>query len=220
MANTDKYGKWETFDYKRNEYNFRGRRNVRLVRNGKKNIAVVKTKHDNKRQTAEEFRNEVQLLASMDHPNILKILDYDLEAERPYMVTELCRGGTLETADLAEWTTGEKALCFQQICDAFAYLWEQGLTKSDHSFDNIFLKGDKTAVLGDFESARAISKDVEGVKAILHNMGYCFWEIMEGRRFERLLWEERRLNGKIEEAEKKLEALQQQKANLYHFPGS
>ncbi|GEM_PF-2645942 len=40
-----------------------------------------------------KFLNRIESLKGLDHPNILNLLDYDLEAERPYMVTELCRGG-------------------------------------------------------------------------------------------------------------------------------
>lgn len=117
------------------------------------------------------FRNEVETLKGLDHPNIVRPLNYDLEADRPYMITELCKGGDLQRADLSSWGIHEKQQCFHQICDTFSYLWNNGLSKSDHNFKNIFLKEDgRTLVIGYFETARAIERNAEGVKDILHNM--------------------------------------------------
>jgi serine/threonine protein kinase len=160
------------------------------------------------------FITRIETLKDLDHPNILNLLDYDLEAERPYLVTELCRGGTLKSVDLSTWTIKEKQLCFYQICRGFAYLWEHGLTKSDHNFKNIFLKEDNTPVIGDFESAHEILTNAEGVIKVLSQMGYTFWEIMEGKKFNQVQEEERRLNEQIEELTSQLEDLKQQKAQL------
>ena len=161
-----------------------------------------------------KFLNRIESLKGLDHPNILNLLDYDLEAERPYMVTELCKGGTLGSTNLSEWTVEEKKQCFYQICEAFAYLWDHGLVKGDHNFKNIFLKEDKTPVIGDFESTSTISKDAEGVAKILHTAGYTFWEIMEEKGFNSVLAKERQINKQIESLTSQLEELQQQKAQL------
>jgi hypothetical protein len=40
---------------------------------------VVKTKSH--RQVSDEFAAEVEIFASMDHPNIVRVIEYDLEAQ-------------------------------------------------------------------------------------------------------------------------------------------
>lgn len=137
-----------------------------------------------------------------------------MAAERPYLVTELCRGGTLAHVALSKWTAHEKMKCYQGICAGFAYLWENGLTKSDHNFKNIFLRENKTPVIGDFESAQKITTDAEGVKSILGVMGYGFYELVTGREFNPVYHEERRIDKKIEALTDQLEELKQQKAEL------
>lgn len=38
---------------------------------------------------------EIELLCTIDHPNIIKVIDYYEDSDRIYMVTELCNGGDL-----------------------------------------------------------------------------------------------------------------------------
>ena len=179
-----------------------------------KTLGYVKFQKGDSERSREKFISEVEALEGLGHPNIVKLLDYDSEAERPYMVTELCKGGTLKSTNLSEWTVEEKRICFRQICEAFAYLWDKGITKGDHNFKNIFLKEGNTPVIGDFEYASSINRDAEGVAKILHTAGYCFWEIMEEKKFNSVLARERRINKQIEELSEQLEELQQQKAEL------
>ena len=161
------------------------------------------------------FLIRINTLKQLDHPNILKLLDYDLEAEHPWMITELCKGGDLRKVDFSKWTVHEKFQCYQQVCDAFAYLWEQGITKSDHNLKNIFLKENKIPVIGDFESASSVSKDAEGVRRVLNQASLFLWEFMEGKDFNLLLCEERRINKDIDALSKEIENLQSQKEKLY-----
>ena len=44
----------------------------------------------------ERFRTEVESLRSLDHPNVIKLIAFDLEVARPYLVSEFCSGGDLE----------------------------------------------------------------------------------------------------------------------------
>jgi serine/threonine protein kinase len=36
----------------------------------------------------ERFRSEVEALQSIDHPNVIKVIDFNFEAQRPYFVSE------------------------------------------------------------------------------------------------------------------------------------
>jgi len=48
--------------------------------------------------TAEEekaFKDEIEILSKLDHPNILKLYEIYTDEKRYYIVTELCKGGEL-----------------------------------------------------------------------------------------------------------------------------
>ena len=56
------------------------------------------------------FKTEMVLMRSLDHPNIVKFLDYFEDTKRYYIVTELCHGGEL-------FQTIEKYLKTGQVFD-------------------------------------------------------------------------------------------------------
>lgn len=210
MANNQKYGKWESFSYNRREYNFNGRVNVKLVRNGE-TIAVVKTK--NHRQEPKDFANEVEILASMEHPNIVTVLEHDLQAETPYMIMDFIEGGTIDHAELESWTYEERFICFQQVCQAVAYVHDRGYIKSDVFNGNVFLKEDKTPVIGDFEYSKPI-ENTDHIAGEMTSLAQLFWKMMYGKKFTTNMMEEKRLNEKIESLTSELEELKQEKAQL------
>ena len=42
-----------------------------------------------------EFRNEVEILKQIDHPNVIKVYEYFMDAKNFHLVTDLCRGGEM-----------------------------------------------------------------------------------------------------------------------------
>ena len=61
-------------------------------------IRAVKTIHKKSLKTEEEkqtFFNEVSVLKSLDHPNILKLYEFYQDSRNYYLITEYCAGGEL-----------------------------------------------------------------------------------------------------------------------------
>lgn len=100
----------------------------------------------------ERFKREVEAIRNLTHENIVRLVDFDLEAEKPYLVTEHCSGGNLAQAKPFWHDSPIKALeIFQQICQGVAYAHNQGVIHRDLKPENIFLRTDEgPAVVGDF----------------------------------------------------------------------
>lgn len=97
------------------------------------------------------FKVEVDACSRLDHPNILRVLEYSTDDPKgAYMVTEYCEGGTLAEANLTKWTALEKIDLFSLICEAVACAHENGITHRDLKPENIFLRKDGSPVVGDF----------------------------------------------------------------------
>ena len=104
-------------------------------------------------QALARFRQEVETIKRLDHPNIIKIIDADLTAREPYFVTEYCAGG-----DLADWMKrpGDysvlKALeLFLEVCAGVNHAVTNGVTHRDIKPENIFLRTpDGPAVVADW----------------------------------------------------------------------
>ncbi len=48
-------------------------------------------------EDSEAFRQEAQLIARLEHPHIVRVLDYDVQAGTPFLVMSFAPGGTLRS---------------------------------------------------------------------------------------------------------------------------
>jgi len=102
----------------------------------------------------ERLRREIEAVAALDHPGIVKLLDADLEADRPYAVYQFESGGSLAnlaTAELLEVPLTQRLRWCEQICSGLQAAHDAGLVHRDVKPENILLSCDRTtARLCDF----------------------------------------------------------------------
>ena len=98
------------------------------------------------------FRNEVEAGLRLEHQNIVEVIDSDLEADSPYIVTKHYRGGSLDKNPPFSRGLGELLDLYGQVCDGMAYAHSKGVIHRDLKPGNIFLEEGPTghAVVGDF----------------------------------------------------------------------
>ena len=109
----------------------------------------------------ERFRREAMLAASLDHPNIVRVYDFDTKDEISYLIMTFVRGVTLDERLRGEArpTTDEILRTIREIADALGYAHRRGIVHRDVKPSNILLDEDTgRALLADFGIAR-----VEGV---------------------------------------------------------
>src|SRR5215471_16240613 len=109
------------------------------------------------------FQREAEVLASLNHPNIAAIHDFEETHGTRYLVLELVEGETLADRIARGPVPVEEALLIaKQICDALQAAHEKGIVHRDLKPANIKLApGDKVKVL-DFGLAKALT-DASGV---------------------------------------------------------
>lgn len=98
------------------------------------------------------FRKEAETTKSLDHPNILKVIDFNIDDEDPYMITEYCPDGNLQKAKPFWRNSIVEALeLFEKICEAvhYAHSFSPIVVHRDIKPANLFLRG-REPVLGDF----------------------------------------------------------------------
>ena len=85
-------------------------------------IKVVRAEKDN-REILERFRQERNILASLDHPNIARLLDGDSTDEGlPYFVMEFVDGQPiLRWCDERKLNVGQRLELFRSVCAAVQY---------------------------------------------------------------------------------------------------
>src|SRR5579864_2527981 len=114
--------------------------------------------------TGARFKNERQILASLNHPNIAKILDGGTTAEGvPFFVMELVEGQRVDRyCDEHKLTTTERLKLFLQICSAVQYAHQRLIIHRDLKPGNILVNAEGVPKLLDFGIAKILeSSDVE-----------------------------------------------------------
>jgi non-specific serine/threonine protein kinase/serine/threonine-protein kinase len=107
---------------------------------------------------ATRFRNERQILASLDHPNIAKILDGGATADGlPYLVMEFIEGLPLaEYCDSHKLTIDERLRLFRTVCSAVHYAHQHLVIHRDLKPGNILVSSDGAPKLVDFGIAKIL----------------------------------------------------------------
>jgi serine/threonine protein kinase len=103
-------------------------------------------------QRLERFRSEVEALKSLGHPNVIKLIDFNFEAEPPYLVSEFCAEGNLEeNIDRFSQDPLQALALFVQICEGVAEAHHRNIIHRDLKPTNILLRNsDGSPVVADF----------------------------------------------------------------------
>jgi serine/threonine protein kinase len=96
------------------------------------------------------FKREIEACLTLDHEHIIKVLDSDLEAAKPYLVTAYRSGGHLTLGHLRGQGLANRLRLFAQVCDAFAYAHGKGVVHRDVKPDNILVRPDGSLEVADF----------------------------------------------------------------------
>ena len=120
-------------------------------------VKLIKADLDNESITR-RFRNERQILASLDHPNIGRLLDGGAtEDGSPYFVMEYIEGKPIrDYCDAHRLSTDERLKLFRDVCSAVHYSHQNLVVHRDLKPSNILVTEDGTIKLLDFGIAKLI----------------------------------------------------------------
>jgi len=106
------------------------------------------------------FTQEVDLLTSLDHPNILRYRDCYMDNKNFYVCTELCTGGELfdKIKLIKKFTEKDAAKILRTIIDAIAHCHKKNIVHRDLKPENIVYRTEeqKDLVIIDFGDAKKI----------------------------------------------------------------
>ncbi len=106
----------------------------------------------------DRFAREAQLIASLEHPHILPLYDYDLASDPPYLVMRYMPTGTLEDVLSRGVLPPAEALhLLRQIAPAVDYAHRHGVIHRDIKPSNLMIDADGNAFLSDFGVAHLMS---------------------------------------------------------------
>ncbi|HEY0427079.1 MAG TPA: protein kinase [Pyrinomonadaceae bacterium] len=108
------------------------------------------------------FRHERQILATLDHPNVARLLDGGTTDEgTPYFVMEYIEGEPLHFyCDKNKLNTRERLRIFNQVCSAVHYAHERQIIHRDIKPGNILVTSSGIPKLLDFGIAKILDPDL------------------------------------------------------------
>ena len=157
-------------DYKRLNYLGEGSyATVYCVENritGSKRAMKVISKGENcNEEDDKEINNEINILRTLDHPNILKIFEFYTSKESYSIVTELCQGGELfqEIIDRGPFNESYSAYVMFQILSAINYCHNMKIIHRDLKPENILIierdsNGMPRIKIADFGTSKIVEK--------------------------------------------------------------
>jgi len=110
------------------------------------------------KQIRQRFENEARFMASLEHPNITRVLDYDEQPDLLAIVMELIKGQDLNALIRTNGPLDPEktTYIFSQILDAFQYAHNLGIIHRDIKPSNIFITHENQVKILDFGIAKMI----------------------------------------------------------------
>eukprot|EP01127_Copromyxa_protea_P011568 TRINITY_DN2911_c0_g1_i1.p1 TRINITY_DN2911_c0_g1~~TRINITY_DN2911_c0_g1_i1.p1 ORF type:complete len:620 (-),score=129.52 TRINITY_DN2911_c0_g1_i1:76-1935(-) len=126
-------------------------------------IKVLEKYEDDTRQQ-KKLQSELEIIAKLDHPNIVKFFQFDEDEENFYVVMELVSGGELFDQIVTQryYYEREAAPLICQVLQGVTYLHDRGVAHRDLKPENLLFKsGDQDIIkIADFGESKYLEKSL------------------------------------------------------------
>ena len=130
------------------------------------------------------FEREARAAASLNHQNVVRVINIGTYESRPFMVNELIKGQTLKEVlrKRGNFTFLEACDIMYQLCSAVLHAHQHGVIHRDIKPENVFITKDGTVKLGDFGIAtfKDINSRVTKSEVVVGSVHYLAPELSQG----------------------------------------
>lgn len=152
----------------------------------KKDVALKIIKEDTMKNPINltRFEREARAAASLNHQNIVRVINLGTYEGRPFMVNELIKGQTLKEVlrQRNKFTFLEACDIMYQLCSAIIHAHQHGVIHRDIKPENVFILQDGTIKLGDFGIAtfQNATSRVTKSEVVVGSVHYLAPELSQG----------------------------------------
>lgn len=129
---------------------------VKLIRKGMESDLVI-----------DRFRKETQILATLEHPNIARLIDAGATPDgQPYLVMEYVEGVPIDTyCETQKLSIQERVALFRDVCAAVQCAHQSLIVHRDLKPGNVLVTAKRQVKLLDFGIAKLIRGDQDSARA-------------------------------------------------------
>ena len=125
----------------------------------KEKVAMKEIKKSNKDLLSDgEIKDEIEILKSLDHPDIVRIIESYNTKDSYVLVTEYCEGGELYDQVRNQLSETQIAVIFKQLLSGLAYLHSHNIVHRDLKLENILIQ--------EIEKSKTTGEDLFNIKII------------------------------------------------------
>src|SRR5947209_15626653 len=150
-----------------------------------KTQAAIKVLHTQLADSdVENFLKEAQFIAKLEHPHIVRILDFDVEESTPFLVMSYAPNGTLRQLHPRDAVLPLPTVVsyVKQVADALQYAHDEKLIHRDIKPENMLLGRRNEILLSDFGIALvAQSSRYQSAQEMAGTMAYMAPEQIQGK---------------------------------------
>lgn len=114
-------------------------------------LKVLRHELDDDPELLARFRQELKVMAAMDHPNVVRLLDHGrTDQGGHYLVMEILAGkslGDLLLEDVSPMSAERVASIGRQIAEGLSAIHARGVVHRDLKPDNVFVEGDRVKIV-------------------------------------------------------------------------
>jgi serine/threonine protein kinase len=148
-------------------------------------VKMLKECFSDNTEYIDRFKQEAETVFSLDHPNIVRVMDIGYDEGAYYMVMEYIEGSTLKNIISQRSVDEKEAVGYAiQICSALAAAHKKGIIHRDIKPQNILIDKDGNVKLTDFGIAKSISTKEERANQVIGSVHYISPEQARGERVD------------------------------------
>jgi len=146
-------------------------------------IKLLQTKMTNE-EDLQTFLKEAQTIAQLVHPHIVRVLDFGVDGEAPYLVMDYATGGTLRQRHPrgTQLPLTTIVIYIKQVAEALQYAHEEKFIHRDVKPENILVGRREAVLLSDFGIAlMAQSSRYQSTQEVIGTVAYMAPEQIQGK---------------------------------------
>ncbi|MBW3576082.1 MAG: serine/threonine protein kinase, partial [Actinobacteria bacterium] len=146
-------------------------------------VAVKRLRVGAAASEVDRLRREAEILAQLDHPHIVRVLEV-VDDAGPAVVMQFAPGGSLQDllAERGRLTPGEMVAVAAPLADALASAHRRDVLHCDVKPANVLFTSDGEPLLSDFGVARRFASAVTADQVVAGTAEYLAPELLDGGR--------------------------------------